>query len=224
MDREAPRRLLASPFGLTELQSWLLFGIGFVFSIGAMVDGLLFFDPVIGYTGLERRWVAASKKFTDAKENLIESLRDIRDDAAEAMNTAARDLTVRRSAFEDLLKARGRLSQRFVEHQSQTERACNALLKGTEKQTTVPVQPPTRFTSIGYTRWIGFRSMRPARTRTNASTSIAQSSKSKISSKNRLRQSTARLTKQCCPTERSTSFSRRPTVASRRRRRRRSEG
>jgi hypothetical protein len=128
VDREALRRLLASPFGLTDIQSWLLFGIGFVFSIGAMVDGLLFFDPIIGYTGLERRWMAASKRFTDAKEHLIESLRDIRDDAADAMNTAARDLTVRRSAFEDLLTARGRLSQRFVEHQSQIERGCNTLL------------------------------------------------------------------------------------------------
>jgi hypothetical protein len=129
VDRIALQRLLASPFGLTEMQSWLLFGIGFVFSIIAMVDGLLFFDPVIGYAGVERRWLAVSRKFTDTKDDLIERLREIRDEASEAMNAAARDLTVRRSEYEAMMQSRGRLTQRFVEHQAHIERACNSLLQ-----------------------------------------------------------------------------------------------
>jgi len=129
VDREALRRLIATPFALNEMQSWLLFGIGLVFSIVAMADGLLFFDPYIGYAGLERRWQAASARYRDAKEELIERLRDIRNDASDAMNGAERDLAVRRSEYDSLLVSRGRLSQRFLDHQSQIERATNALLQ-----------------------------------------------------------------------------------------------
>jgi hypothetical protein len=123
------RHILAAPLNLTDVMSWLLFGVGLVFSLIAMVDGLTFFDPYMGYAGLERRWNDASRNFTNAKAELIERLRDIRDDASEAMNEAGRDLTVRRSELDALLQARSRLAQRFVEHQAQIERACNALLQ-----------------------------------------------------------------------------------------------
>lgn len=129
VDREALRRLKDATLALQEIQSWLLFGIGLVFSIIAMADGLLFFDPYIGYAGLERRWQSASARYRTAKEELVQLLRDIRNDASEAMNGAERDLAVRRSEYDALLVARGRLSQRFLEHQSQIERATNALLQ-----------------------------------------------------------------------------------------------
>ncbi|MGY4402836.1 hypothetical protein [Bradyrhizobium sp. USDA 3315] len=127
--QEVLRRITTAPFALTDFMSWLLFGVGFVFSVIAMVDGLLFFDPHIGYAGLERRWADASRKFKDTKAGLIDQLREIRDDAAETMNAAAHDLSVRRSEFDALLQARSRLAQRFIEHQAQIERACGALLE-----------------------------------------------------------------------------------------------
>ncbi|MGJ5201833.1 hypothetical protein [Bradyrhizobium sp. HKCCYLRH1030] len=129
VDREALRRLIAEPLTLQDMQSWLLFGIGLVFSIIAMADGLLFFDPYIGYAGLERRWNAASVRYRNAREDLIERLRDIRNDASDAMNEAERDLAVRRSEYDSLLVSRGRLSQRFIDHQAQIQRAANALLE-----------------------------------------------------------------------------------------------
>jgi hypothetical protein len=123
------RDILASPLNLTDVMSWLLFGVGLVFSLIAMVDGLTFFDPYMGYAGLERRWNESGRKFTDTRAELIERLRDIRDEASEAMNDATRDLTIRRSELDALLQARSRLAQRFVEHQGQIERACNAMLQ-----------------------------------------------------------------------------------------------
>ena len=122
-------RLLTAPLGLTDINSWVLFTIGFVFSLIAMVDGLLFFDPYMGYSGLERRWIEASKQFADARIELIERLRDIREDATEVMNEAARDLSVRRSEYDALLQGRARLAQRFEHHQSQIEQSCRALLE-----------------------------------------------------------------------------------------------
>src|SRR6266436_3261885 len=121
-------RLMDAPFSLNDVNSWVFFGIGFAFSVIAMADGLVFADPFFGYGALERRCIDARAKFTDRKAALIETLRDIRDTASEAMNDAVRDLAVRRSEYDAILQARGALSQRFVEHQNHIERACRALL------------------------------------------------------------------------------------------------
>jgi uncharacterized protein YukE len=127
--QEVLHRLLTAPYGLTDINSWILFAIGFIFSLIAMADGLLFFDPYIGYAGLERRWVDATRQFATARSELIERLRDIREDATETMNEAARDLSVRRSEYDALLQGRSRLAQRFDHHQNQIEQTCRALLE-----------------------------------------------------------------------------------------------
>jgi hypothetical protein len=123
------QRLLTQPYQLSDVNSWVFFGVGFVFSLVAMSDGLLFFDPYIGYAGLERRWLEASHHYTDTKAALIDTLREIRDDATDVMNAAARDLSVRRSEFDRIIQARSGLGQRFTQNQDQTERACRALLQ-----------------------------------------------------------------------------------------------
>jgi len=121
-------QMLTTPHILHDINSWVFFGVGFVFSLIAVADGLMFFDPYIGYAGLERRWIEASRQYTEQKAALIENLRDIRDDATEVMNGAASDLSMRRNELDALLAARSRLSQRFVEHQNHIERTCRALL------------------------------------------------------------------------------------------------
>jgi hypothetical protein len=127
--QEVLHRMLATPFTLTDINSWVFFSVGFIFSLIAMADGLLFFDPYIGYAGLERRWIEASKQFANARSGLIERLRDIREDCTEAMNGAARDLSVRRSEYDSLLQGRARLAQRFSQHQNQIEQASRALFE-----------------------------------------------------------------------------------------------
>jgi hypothetical protein len=127
--QEVLHRLLTAPYALTDINSWLLFSIGLVFSLIAMADGLMFFDPYIGFAGLERRWIEATRHFADTRGELIERLRDIREDATQAMNEAARDLSVRRSEYDSLLQGRSRLAQRFDQHQNQIEQTGRALLE-----------------------------------------------------------------------------------------------
>jgi hypothetical protein len=122
-------RLLTAPYALTDINSWLLFALGFVFSLIAMADGLMFFDPYMGYAALDRRWIEATRRFADTRGELIERLRDIRQDATEVMNDAARDLSVRRSEYDSLLQGRARLAQRFDQHQNQIEQTGRALLE-----------------------------------------------------------------------------------------------
>ncbi|MCP1830706.1 hypothetical protein J2R76_007406 [Bradyrhizobium sp. USDA 4532] len=121
-------RLLTSPLDLTDVNSWVFISIGLVFSLVAMADGLTFFDPYIGYAGLERRWVEASQQFTNLKSDLIERLRDIRQDSTDVMNAASSDLSKRRADYDSILLGRSRLSQRFNQHQNQVEQAARALL------------------------------------------------------------------------------------------------
>lgn len=121
-------RLLTAPFDLTDVNSWVFISIGLVFSLVAMADGLTFFDPYIGYAGLERRWNDASKQFTDLKSDLIERLRDIREDATAVMNEASNDLSKRRADYDSILQGRSRLGQRFTQQQNQIEAAGRSLL------------------------------------------------------------------------------------------------
>ncbi len=120
--------LLKTPLVLNDIISWVFFGIGFIFSLIAMTDGLLFTDPYFGYASLEERCNEARTQYTEGKAELVERLREIRDAASEAMNGAARDLSVRRGEFDSIIQARGRLAQRFAEHQNHIERSCRALL------------------------------------------------------------------------------------------------
>ena len=120
--------LLRTPLILNDVISWVFFGIGLIFSLIAMTDGLLFTDPYFGYGSLEQRCNEARAQYTEGKAGLVERLREIRDEASEAMNGAARDLSVRRGEFDSIVQARGRLAQRFAEHQNHIERACRALL------------------------------------------------------------------------------------------------
>ncbi len=46
---EVMTRLLKAPLVLDDINSWVFFGIGFIFSLIAMTDGLLFTDPYFGY-------------------------------------------------------------------------------------------------------------------------------------------------------------------------------
>ena len=44
-------RLLTAPYALTDINSWVFFSIGFIFSLIAMADGLMFFDPIWAMRG-----------------------------------------------------------------------------------------------------------------------------------------------------------------------------
>jgi hypothetical protein len=67
-----------------------------VWSVFALVDGVFFTDPFPGYAALEWRVRKAHEDYINRKSELIDQLRDIRDDAAEQMAEAQSDLGKRR--------------------------------------------------------------------------------------------------------------------------------
>lgn len=121
-------QMTKQPHILHDINSWVFFGIGFIFSLIALADGILFTDPYPGYAALEKRWEEAHDNYTDTKASLVDDLRDIRDKATDAMNEASQDLSKRRGEYDSILAGRVRLASRFVEHQNHIERSANALL------------------------------------------------------------------------------------------------
>jgi len=145
--REVLLRLKTMPLALVDFKSWLLFGLGVLCSLIAFADSFLIFDPYPGYASLEKRRAGAHDAYIRRKNDLIERLLDIRDEAIEILEEANRDLSIRRSEHDSILESRARMVRLFSAHQSHLDRAVNALLsvyreanKGLRK-----TAPPARF-------------------------------------------------------------------------------
>ncbi|WP_287338921.1 hypothetical protein [Mesorhizobium sp.] len=125
---EVVRRLQESPFGLLELNSWILFGIGVLFSIVAFIDGWFLTDPYPGYAGVEKRLQTARNRYVTRKQDLIDDLRDIRDEHNAKVEEIIRALSQRRKEHDTIIYSRSRMLVLFEEHQNHLERTANTLL------------------------------------------------------------------------------------------------
>lgn len=126
--REVMKRVVAQPFGLTDLKSWLFFALGVTFGVIAFLDGVKFDDPYPGYGDLQRRLTKAHDDYIERVRVLVEELDEIRVETNDALEEAGRDLSMRRTEFDRMLESRRRLISLFKSHQGQLERVCNALL------------------------------------------------------------------------------------------------
>ena len=126
--QEVLMRLRTDPLGIADVKSWLFFGLGMLCSLIAFGDSYLLFDPYPGYGLLEKRRAGAYDAYIGRKNDLIERLLEIRDEAIEILEEANRDLSVRRGEHDAILESRARLMRLFEAHQSHLDRAANALL------------------------------------------------------------------------------------------------
>ncbi len=144
---EVMLRLHTAPLGITDIKSWLLFGIGILCSLIAFGDSYLIFDPYPGYGMLEKRRANAYEAYIGRKNALIAALLAIRDEAIEILEEANRDLVVRRSEYDAIIEGRARLVRLFDAHQAHLDRTANALLsiyrEANKRSRKTP--PPHRF-------------------------------------------------------------------------------
>lgn len=125
---EAIRRVTSAPLSLEDVTSWIFFGIGCLFAIVAFIDSLLLLDRYPGYGDSQKKLNEARDAYIKRKQLLVNELEGIRDDYSEKIDQVRSDLSVRRSELDSILYYQSRLIQLFDEHQSQLERACQALL------------------------------------------------------------------------------------------------
>jgi hypothetical protein len=140
-------RLRNAPLAISDVKSWLFFGIGMLCSLVAFGDSYLILDPYPGYGFLEKRRASAYEAYSRRKNELIATLLEIRDEATEILEEAGRDLSVRRSEHDAILESRSRLIRLFDAHQSHLDRTANALLSAYREanRRVRKTPPPARF-------------------------------------------------------------------------------
>jgi hypothetical protein len=80
--------LTANPFGLSSLDSWILFGIGAVISTLAFLKGWHATDPFPGYARIEQDLALARDAHEESFERAILELTERRDDSIEELRDA----------------------------------------------------------------------------------------------------------------------------------------
>ncbi|MGR9156221.1 hypothetical protein [Rhizobium leguminosarum] len=125
---EVVQRMINDTFGLTEMKSWVLLGLGLIFSFVAFLDAASMSDPYHGFANLQRRVNAARERYIARKQELIDLLRDTRDDHNKKVEGIVRDLSDRRQEAQAIIAGRTRLAALFAEHQNLLERTANSLL------------------------------------------------------------------------------------------------
>jgi hypothetical protein len=125
---EVMNRIRENPLGLAELNSWMLFAIGIFFSIVAFIDGCVLTDPYPGFAGVQKRLDAARDLYIARKLDLIDDLRDVRDEHNDKIEAIIRDLSARRRESSAIVAHRARMVGLFAEYQGHLERTANVLL------------------------------------------------------------------------------------------------
>jgi hypothetical protein len=144
---EVMRRLATAPFVFADVKSWLFAGIGLLFAVIAFIDGYAMVDPYPGFGDIERRLEAARDTYIRRKQDLIDTLLDVRDAYIESMQDANRDLSVRRGEYEQILDHRARLVRLFDQHQTHLQAVADALFAIYREANTAHRKsaPPARF-------------------------------------------------------------------------------
>lgn len=126
---EVMQRLYQRPLTLDDFQSWLLFALGFFFSLIAMIDGLTLKDHYPGFSKRDRSLRTVRGRYVDQRRDSIEGLGEVRKQYEDALTEARADLGKQRAEHDSIVAHRLRLIALFDEHQNQLEKAGNVLLR-----------------------------------------------------------------------------------------------
>ena len=90
---EAISKISHSPFGLTEIESWLLFAVGLLFWIIALIDSHTMDDNYPGYGKVDRALKDAREYYADSKTDIIERISEYRADGEKDIKLARSEVS-----------------------------------------------------------------------------------------------------------------------------------
>jgi len=125
---EAIIRLKTDPLGLADFKSWILFGMGCLFSIISFWDALQLNDVYPGYGKRTQVLEADREEYIAEREHHSSELSNHLSDAVETLRNTKNDLTRWRQEHTSILESRKRLMEAFDEQMPRIERAGNTLL------------------------------------------------------------------------------------------------
>jgi hypothetical protein len=125
---EAILRLKSSPFGLAEFQSWILLGMGCLFSIASFWDAWQLNDTYPGYGKKTQIVEEDREEYLNEKQHHIDELAEHLSEAIDLLRSTKHDLMKWRQEHSSILESRNRLIHSFDEQMARLERSGNTLL------------------------------------------------------------------------------------------------
>ncbi|WP_404382821.1 hypothetical protein [Caenispirillum salinarum] len=125
---QAIPNLIRSPFGINNLDAWILFGLGTVFAIIAMIKAFKADDPLPGYGRLHRAYKEAEANYLERRQAITTAINGAIDEhrvKADAM-VATGQAHVRE--YSDLIDRSRAVCNDYTRHANALEEACNLLL------------------------------------------------------------------------------------------------
>ncbi len=106
---------VGNPLDLKDFLSWIMVGIGFIFSIIASLDAFKMNDSYPGYSKLEKKYVSALHDFSTHYTEIIDNLREIKDTAIESIHLSKNVFSERRAEFDNIVVYRQGLLNAFAQ-------------------------------------------------------------------------------------------------------------
>ncbi len=125
---EALGRLLESPFGLQDLESWLLVVMGLFFSGVAFLEGYKYHDAYPGYGRKDQKMREARNVYYDRREEVVEQLAELRDESLDRIRQIASEARRKPKELQRILDGREELLGEYGEHFEQLQRLGTTLI------------------------------------------------------------------------------------------------
>lgn len=120
--------LLHDPFGLSSIESWMLFCLGMLCCGFAVWKGFALDDPYPRYGAYDRRHIAARSMYQQARQDVLDHAGQVRDEFAAEAREKIETLRGSSSQRQHLLAARARNLHEFAAHEANLAQAANQLL------------------------------------------------------------------------------------------------
>jgi hypothetical protein len=149
-------RTLNDPLALTGFKSWLLVGLGILFSAVALLEGLVWDDCYPGYGAVARRAALQREEFEALYRDLQDDL-TIKDACLKEMRQRNREIGRQRDLFDEIIQNRARMHAALRDHLDHLKNALNQLLsvyrEANRRARREPV--PARFEGRHEPKWAG---------------------------------------------------------------------
>ncbi|MEJ2281871.1 MAG: hypothetical protein P8X97_08225, partial [Candidatus Bathyarchaeota archaeon] len=120
---------METPFLLKDFDSFILFFIGLIISIVALIDGYKFDDKYPGYGRIYRRYKEAEKKYHQCCFNIVKSLHNLKNQSLKELQDLYENSQKDYTHLNILLSNKNKLINLYEEHYRHLEGVCDVVLK-----------------------------------------------------------------------------------------------
>lgn len=125
----ALRSLTNNPLSLGELESWMLFGMGVVFSLIAFFDGVHIDDPYPGYGKRDRLVRELEQELQYEQIHVFHELQGLRDQKSTDLEKKSSSLDQYKTWASEYISKRDQWTENFKRHIQELEHSCSELLR-----------------------------------------------------------------------------------------------